>query len=100
MALFPSDTVPAPDAPSADSSVVLRAVAGTTMLRTRVVSYIVSNKRGGADLARLDKLIAKIKARPAEATFADVRRLLEAYGWELKRRESSHCTFHKPGESV
>ena len=49
-------------------------------------------------MARLDKLIARIRARPAEADFADVRRLLEAYGWILTRQKSSHCTFIKPGE--
>ena len=51
-------------------------------------------------MAKLDKLIAKIKARPAEADFADVRRLLEAHGWVLKRQESSHCSFVKAGEST
>lgn len=51
-------------------------------------------------MARLDRLEAKIKARPSEANFGDVRRLLEAHGWMLKRSESSHHSFVKPGESV
>jgi len=49
-------------------------------------------------MGRLDKLIAKIRARPPEADFGGVRKLLEAYGWKLDRQGSSHCVFVKAGE--
>lgn len=50
------------------------------------------------DLSRLDKLVARIKARPPEASFADVRRLLSAYGWSEVRQSGSHVVFAKDGE--
>ena len=49
-------------------------------------------------MAQLDKLIERIRARPPEASFSDVRRLLEAFGWTLKRQKGSHAHFTKPGE--
>jgi predicted RNA binding protein YcfA (HicA-like mRNA interferase family) len=53
---------------------------------------------GGATMSRRDKLVEKIRARPAEVEFADVRRLLEDFGWTLDRTEGSHRTFTKAGE--
>ena len=47
-----------------------------------------------------DKLIERIVARPPEADFNDVRRLLETHGWVLKRQKGSHTHFTKPGEST
>jgi predicted RNA binding protein YcfA (HicA-like mRNA interferase family) len=49
-------------------------------------------------VSRLDKLIARIRARPPEADFEDVRRLLEAFGWTFAREQGSHAHFTKPGE--
>ena len=49
-------------------------------------------------MTQLDKLIERIRARPPEASFSDVRRLLESYGWVLKRQKGSHAHFTKPGE--
>ena len=49
-------------------------------------------------MSRLDKLIARIRARPPEADFNDVRKLLEAFGWIRANEEGSHVTFKKPGE--
>ena len=49
-------------------------------------------------MTRLDKLIERIKARPPEADFGDVVRLLEAFGYERKRQEGSHVSFKKTGE--
>ncbi len=46
----------------------------------------------------LDKLIAKIKARPSEADFVDVRALLEAFGWTERNGKGSHWVFAKEGE--
>ncbi|MEX0683933.1 MAG: type II toxin-antitoxin system HicA family toxin [Dehalococcoidia bacterium] len=48
-------------------------------------------------MTRLEKLIDRIKARPAEAEFADVEKLLEAFGYERKRQEGSHVSFKKAG---
>ena len=45
-----------------------------------------------------DKLIERILSRPPEASFNDVRRLLEAYGWTLRGQKGSHAHFTKPGE--
>ena len=49
-------------------------------------------------MTQLDKLIERIRARPPEASFSDVRRLLETYAWVLKRQTGSHAQFTKPGE--
>ena len=49
-------------------------------------------------MSRDEKLIAKIKARPVEASFADVQKVLELHGWRLARRRGSHVTFNKRGE--
>jgi len=46
----------------------------------------------------LDKLIERIKRRPPQADFDDVRALLEAFGWTLERTTGSHANFTKPGE--
>ena len=51
-------------------------------------------------MTQLDKLIERIRARPPEASFSDVRRLLETYGWVLKRQTGSHAQFTKPGEGT
>ncbi len=48
-------------------------------------------------MSRLEKLIERIKARPPEADFGDVERLLEAFGYEKKGQEGSHVGFKKRG---
>lgn len=47
-------------------------------------------------MTRLDKLVEKIRRRPPEADFGDVRKLLEAHGWTFDRQEGSHTYFVKP----
>jgi predicted RNA binding protein YcfA (HicA-like mRNA interferase family) len=37
-------------------------------------------------------------ARPPEADFGDICRLLEMFGWTLARQKGSHRHFTKPGE--
>ena len=37
-------------------------------------------------VTRLEKLILRIKARPPDASFRDVERLLEAFGWMKVRQ--------------
>ena len=49
-------------------------------------------------MTQLDRLIHRIRARPPEARFSDVRRILEAHVWVLKRQTGSHAQFTKPGE--
>jgi predicted RNA binding protein YcfA (HicA-like mRNA interferase family) len=48
-------------------------------------------------MTRLERLIDRIKARPPQAEFSDVERLLEEFGYERKRQEGSHVSFKKPG---
>ena len=48
-------------------------------------------------MTRLEKLIERIRARPPEADFGDVVRVLEAFGYERKRQEGSHVSFKKSG---
>lgn len=50
-------------------------------------------------MTQRERLIARIRARPPEADFEDVRRLLEDFGWRLARQRGSHVTFTKEGES-
>jgi len=45
-----------------------------------------------------DKLIDQIRARPAEAYFTDVEKLLELFGWSCRKGTGSHRAFTKPGE--
>jgi predicted RNA binding protein YcfA (HicA-like mRNA interferase family) len=49
-------------------------------------------------VTRLDDAIARLRGRPSEANFEDVRRVLEAHGWTQERQRGSHVTFAKPGE--
>lgn len=49
-------------------------------------------------MSQLDKLIERIRRRPPEANFDDVRRLLEAFGWTMARQKGSHVSFTKRGD--
>jgi predicted RNA binding protein YcfA (HicA-like mRNA interferase family) len=49
-------------------------------------------------MTQRDKLIARIRARPPEADFSDVHRLLERFGWTVAKERGSHLTYKKPGE--
>lgn len=48
----------------------------------------------------IDKLVERICRRPPEARFDDVRRLLEAFGWEMRRQKGSHVTFVKTSRAI
>ena len=61
-----------------------------------MVLYAVPCK--GKAVTQLDRLIQRIRARPPEASYSDVRRLLEEYGWAFKRQKGSHAHFTKSGE--
>lgn len=49
-------------------------------------------------MSRREKLVARIRARPPEADFSDVRALLEEFGWMMARESGSHVSFTKAGE--
>jgi predicted RNA binding protein YcfA (HicA-like mRNA interferase family) len=49
-------------------------------------------------VAAFDKAVQRLLANPPEATFSDVKRVLEGYGWLLSRTEGSHHTFSKQDE--
>lgn len=51
-------------------------------------------------MSRREKLIEKIRARPPEADFSDVRRLLEMHGWTLDRERGSHAYFVKESQQI
>jgi predicted RNA binding protein YcfA (HicA-like mRNA interferase family) len=48
----------------------------------------------------IDKLVERICRRPPEARFDDVRRMLEAFGWDMRRQKGSHVTFVKTGRAI
>ncbi len=45
----------------------------------------------------LGKLVGRFLTEPHRIDFADVQRLLEAFGWELRKGHGSHRVFHKRG---
>ena len=48
-------------------------------------------------MTQRDKLIAKMKARPVEADFADVEKILELFGWKRVRQKGSHFSYGAKG---
>lgn len=44
-------------------------------------------------MTRRQKRLEKIRQNPKNVKFADLRQLLEDYGFELKRTKGSHHTF-------
>ena len=47
-------------------------------------------------MSQIERLKEQIRARPSEARFEDVKKLLEAYGYEERRQKGSHVIFAKP----
>lgn len=47
-------------------------------------------------MARDEKLVDRLRRRPSEADFDDIRKLLEGDGWTM-RWGSGHAVFRKPG---
>lgn len=45
-----------------------------------------------------EKLLERLRRRPAEADFSDLERLLTSEGWERTRQKGSHVSFEKAGE--
>lgn len=54
--------------------------------------------REGERVTKREKLIERMRARPVEAEFNDVKALLEAFGWTHDRTNGSHHTFNKDDE--
>ena len=48
-------------------------------------------------MTKRDKLVDKIRARPAQARFDDVQTLVELFGYRLKSQNGSHARFAKAG---
>ncbi len=48
-------------------------------------------------MTQREKLVERMRRRPSEMSYDDVRKVLEEYGWKLDR-ENKHTTFTKPGE--
>ena len=46
---------------------------------------------------RDEKLLERLRRRPAIADFSDVERLLLTEGWKRARQKGSHVSFTKPG---
>jgi predicted RNA binding protein YcfA (HicA-like mRNA interferase family) len=44
------------------------------------------------------KAIERIRARPPQADFDDVRAVLEEFGWTFTRQRGSHAYFTKKGD--
>jgi predicted RNA binding protein YcfA (HicA-like mRNA interferase family) len=49
-------------------------------------------------VSQLGKSIERIRARPSEADFDDVARVLQAFGWLQARQKGSHVSFTKVNE--
>jgi predicted RNA binding protein YcfA (HicA-like mRNA interferase family) len=52
-------------------------------------------------MSKLEKLIEFLLSRPTEAAFSDVKRVLEAFGFEEDRSSGSHHIFrHEDGRKL
>jgi len=49
-------------------------------------------------MTQLEKLIARVRARPPQARYRDVERPLELSGWEFRGAEGSHHVFKRAGQ--
>jgi predicted RNA binding protein YcfA (HicA-like mRNA interferase family) len=54
-----------------------------------IVSYSTSN---------IKKLTKRLLTRPTDMRFAEIRMILEHYGWRLDRMKGSHRVFVKDGD--
>jgi len=52
-------------------------------------------------VSKWDKLIARLKSLSADIRFEELRKILEAYGYEMRETSggSSHVTFRKKGRN-
>lgn len=49
-------------------------------------------------MSQFEKSIERLRARPPEASFEDVTRVLQGFGWRHARQRGSHVSFTKAGE--
>ena len=54
--------------------------------------YIWCHNRGG-NLSKIEKLINRMRSNPSDATFEEVKKYLEYYGFILDRTNGSHHIF-------
>ena len=59
-------------------------------LDTDIICDIMSEEK------RIKKLIAKFEQKQSEYDYADIKRLMEALGFELKKGRGSHMVFIHP----
>jgi len=50
-------------------------------------------------MARIDKIIAKMRASQSDVDFSDLAYVLEWLGFSLSRAKGSHHTFKRPGHA-
>ncbi len=62
------------------------------------LSYGTEYSTTEAHVSQRDNLIQRLRARPAQAAFSDVRKLLELFGYSEAGRDGSHVRFKKLGE--
>ena len=48
-------------------------------------------------MSNTDKLISRLENNPNNASFDDLKRILEYFGWELRSVRGSHHKFYKQG---
>ena len=48
-------------------------------------------------MSNIDKLISRPENNPNNASFDDLKRILEYFGWELRSVRGSHYKFYKQG---
>ncbi len=51
-------------------------------------------------MSQLDKLIKKMRSRPALMRFEEVHKVLEGHGWTRKRNDGTHVSYVKPEEGL
>lgn len=49
-------------------------------------------------MTQWEKLIERLKRRPSDMDYADVERLLEGFGYTMRRASRHTAVFSKPGE--
>lgn len=47
-------------------------------------------------MPKLEKLLEELRSLPTDMSFADVRKLLEALGWDIRERGNHHIVVVSP----
>ena len=51
-------------------------------------------------MSNIDKLISRLENNPNNASFDDLKRILEYFGWELRSVRDSQHKFYKQGSKL